>query len=460
MIRGRRHVYGIPVSSPPVLAPTTMQSSVSQYGITWTFDQPYPVGQFVNGDYFVVGPVTITEIDPLSVIEGEWTRNGSMINPHTGMVQGYDSEPESVESIGFNAANNVGRPGGSQLSAGNPLVVAAGESLLSSMSRDTPGNRQQLVEVSVLTVLSAVPPANSFRPPYTNVSKAIQWNKSDIQWATLAARQADRLQLAVGDRPNPATVEATVRRAIVDHAARELWYRLTPHLHGVMYGREVAKRYGDAALTIMLNFPQAEIEDLVVNFIQHGIDLYGLALTGQWWPNNGGIFHGRKAPVVFASWLLDDENIAAVADASTYFIFMEDHQTNYVTQNMINDQNYTQAMLGMPEWSIRFASWLGLIGYSHGNLAPDASWGTSYRSMNIGMAGPVLAARIAGLENRWGWPSLFEYIDRAYNARSGGPGDDPMGEHSMWQVTTNGITALTAAMWEEFRDNYGPIWAP
>src|ERR1700733_11159330 len=43
---------------------TALQSSVTKDGITWTFSQPVPVGQFVTGDYYVIGPVTITTIDP------------------------------------------------------------------------------------------------------------------------------------------------------------------------------------------------------------------------------------------------------------------------------------------------------------------------------------------------------------------------------------------------------------
>jgi len=41
-------------------------TSVSQFGITWTFDRDYTVGQFANGDWWVVGPVTITKIEPVS----------------------------------------------------------------------------------------------------------------------------------------------------------------------------------------------------------------------------------------------------------------------------------------------------------------------------------------------------------------------------------------------------------
>jgi hypothetical protein len=32
------------------------ESSIEQYGITWTFDKEYQCGQFVNGDYWVLGP--------------------------------------------------------------------------------------------------------------------------------------------------------------------------------------------------------------------------------------------------------------------------------------------------------------------------------------------------------------------------------------------------------------------
>ena len=40
-----------------------LKQSVSQYGITWTFDKPARVGQFITGDWYVVGPVTITAIE-------------------------------------------------------------------------------------------------------------------------------------------------------------------------------------------------------------------------------------------------------------------------------------------------------------------------------------------------------------------------------------------------------------
>ena len=48
----------------PKLDDLALKGSVSQYGMTWTFDKPARVGQFVNGDFYVVGPVTVTESPP------------------------------------------------------------------------------------------------------------------------------------------------------------------------------------------------------------------------------------------------------------------------------------------------------------------------------------------------------------------------------------------------------------
>jgi len=37
-------------------------TEIAQFGITWKFDADYETGQFVNGDWWVVGPVEITGI--------------------------------------------------------------------------------------------------------------------------------------------------------------------------------------------------------------------------------------------------------------------------------------------------------------------------------------------------------------------------------------------------------------
>src|ERR1035437_1940004 len=48
----------------PKLDALPLKESVSQYGITWTFEKPARVGQFISGDSYVVGPVTVTGLNP------------------------------------------------------------------------------------------------------------------------------------------------------------------------------------------------------------------------------------------------------------------------------------------------------------------------------------------------------------------------------------------------------------
>ena len=55
----------------PRLEDLPLRESVSQYGITWTFARPARVGQFINGDWYVVGPATVAG-------SGQWlTRPGT-----------------------------------------------------------------------------------------------------------------------------------------------------------------------------------------------------------------------------------------------------------------------------------------------------------------------------------------------------------------------------------------------
>ncbi len=39
-------------------------SRITHFGITWIFDKPYRLGRFVNGDPYIVGPVTVVAVNP------------------------------------------------------------------------------------------------------------------------------------------------------------------------------------------------------------------------------------------------------------------------------------------------------------------------------------------------------------------------------------------------------------
>ena len=91
------------------------RASLGQFGITWTFDKEYPCGHFANGDWWVVGPVVVTEIKP-GLSDG---RNGSMANPTPAHEQGYDSRAWNYNS---------------DLSVRTPFKMDANVSLVSTIS--------------------------------------------------------------------------------------------------------------------------------------------------------------------------------------------------------------------------------------------------------------------------------------------------------------------------------------
>jgi len=102
----------------PAARELPLRSSVSQYGITWTFDKAYPVGQFITGDWYVVGPVRIVGITPKPAAG----RNGSCLN--VDVTNG---------KVGFDDRIVFGRYDAKQYRA-PPIAMEPGDSLLSSIS--------------------------------------------------------------------------------------------------------------------------------------------------------------------------------------------------------------------------------------------------------------------------------------------------------------------------------------
>ncbi len=121
----------------PKLEALPLQESVSEYGITWAFEKPARVGQFINGDWYVVGPVTVVRIDPAprygkevaaDELDGrekkipvdQRCRNGSMLNAPARQEVAWDS-----------GVINYYR---SEHRAALPLAMKTGDSLASSIS--------------------------------------------------------------------------------------------------------------------------------------------------------------------------------------------------------------------------------------------------------------------------------------------------------------------------------------
>lgn len=377
-------------------------AAVERFGITWTFEHPVRCGRFVNGDWWVLGPVHIVAITPASGVDDGRTRHGSMIDPDPrASAQGYDSAMFGADGSGrFDAATNVAlgvRPD-------RPLRLEPGMSLVSAISHPQPGQLPQLETCAILTCVGQPPAADAFRPPYCGSGKHVRWRRSQLDLSRLASLAAPP------GGPAPAELAQRFERPWLDHIGGWTGRYLHPRLNMPDYGRDMADLVGLAGLVLQLDHDAAEKEPLVVALVQLGIDLFGIVANGGRFAADGGSGSGRKFPILFAGALLHDEDMLRLA-RERHDAFAEDVQTFYVEQTSPGVWNrgygdYGPEDEGLPEWGNRHAD---------DPSVDRKSWTSDpYRrccTANV-WHGYVLATRIMGLRDEWAHPPLFDYVDR------------------------------------------------
>lgn len=388
--------------------PTTWVSSISQHGVTFQFAQPVEAGRFANGDWFVVGPVTVSGMTPPCAVQNGRTIHGAMVDPDPSTQDhGYDStlfDPQHYSNA-RNAAWN--------LSAQNPLTLGPNHCLVKAISNFDPNLMPALDTCAVLTVVDVVPPEGSFRPAYGG-DHVVRHAVDQIDWNVL-----QNLVAAPG-MPDLATTIAGFERPWLDHAPGWATRFMHPVQNMPDYGRDLAAAYNEAALMCQTAGNLSLRKQLATHLVQIGIDFYGNLEGGASWEGVGGHGSGRKFPILFAGALLGDVEMLRVGhdyvsghqpngQSSTYF--GEDCQTFYVEQTGPNEFNwghggYSSAHVGLPEF-----------GFSHAHYPQndDVVWtGNSYRQCCTANAwiGAVLCTRILGLVDEWNHPALFDYTDR------------------------------------------------
>lgn len=478
--RTRAQAPAAPIYLPLIArnAMPAMASSLTQYGITWTFDKAYPVGQFVSGDYWVLGPVTLIGITPASVDLGDrGVVHGAMLNPAVGWEQGYDTWMFGADyNSEYNAALNAARPNGQALSAQNPLVIDSPASLISGISTLPLGTSiaNQVRTMAVLTVVTTPPAGNSFRPPYVGADKTIRHTLADLDMGRLPA-----LALPEGlsyesfnlENPNgdPFTLDrvaeklaARFQRPWIEHMLGWIKEAFCPRDNMPNYGREIASCVSDAALALMLDLPAAQKLTLAMRLAQYGLDTFGIAQMPQGhnnWEADGGHQSGRAFPLVFAGYICADAAITQVLAKSgqsayqggyyagnlpaDYFNFGEIDQTFYVTARDIalphSDADprspliqYTEADLGKAEWGINHV-W--------NPNADNNNWLAMYRdTCGMSWSGYILASRILGIEADWNHPPIFDYMDRYMELNAG--------------LSIRTYNGFQASMWDTYRSSY------
>jgi hypothetical protein len=447
-----------PVNAPatPKIEQLALKESVSQYGITWTFEKPARVGQFVTGDWYAVGPVQVVGITPKPAAG----RNGSCLN--VDVTSG---------KIGFDDRILFGRYDAKQFRA-PPIALKPGDSLLSSISlakgqklkpmlwRKGKDQRSPVRTIAILTCLDAPVPADAFRPSY-GASKQRIYLARNLKRDLLPRLPREGLVFKChqGRSDKPFTIDEAARwvqRPWIDLVMDEF---SAPAENMPVYGAHLVRAGGMASLLLCLDFTPQEKEKLLVGLTQVGIDFWGLAGRGSrpvTWCALGGHGNGRKWPIIFAGLMLGDADMQHPKKTYPYLKFSEDMQT----------------MFG-PSWTGAKVVWAGHVGkkgnprhrgwgaYEH---LPPSQWesdtGEAYRRCCTSNAwvGTALAARILHQEPAWNHDAFFAYTDRwmteddteslkiIKKARGKDYSADWARQGSTWDP-------FTKDMWAKYRDN-------
>jgi len=409
-----------------------LKESVSQYGITWTFDKPARVGQFINGDWYVVGEVTVKMIDPKplwgnevtdqidksgvkeSRYPGKQCRNGSSLNPAaTGIKSGFDSrlasdryDPERVSLL--------------------PIAMKPGDVLVSTISRPTSqlksfdGQKVDPLKVGAVLCSVAEPlPADAFRPSYCDSKN------SRVYLARNLRRELLTKLPKLPDMPeNLDAYAAKFQKVWLDIAQ---WGFAAPIENLPHYGQQFTEQTSEASLLLLSDYTPEQKETLLVNFTQAGIDFWGLVRAGHSWPAHGGLNSGRKWPVLFAGLMFDDADMLALSKKYPKTRFHEDDQTAFGPVTL-KDKTYEKSWSGAkaifmghsPGLSGEKGHWdrgWGLVDVLHPKDWPLPGKLTSsegYRRANTSACwvGQALAARIMHAEKYWDHDAFFAYVDR------------------------------------------------
>jgi hypothetical protein len=395
-------------SAPPVaplLTDLPLVTQITQDGITWSFTTPQRVGRFVNGDYYVVGPVVILDIQPSpTLLNG---RNGSMLNiiPNA-QRSGFD---DRLEAGRYDATLRVYPP--IVLTPGNKLISSrsAGETFLKSVMRPADTSVSPVASVSILTCVDAPLPPDTFRPSYARGS-------TNLYFARNLRRELLPRLAPSAHVPPLSEFEGYLRRPWID----SVFFSFdVPSEYMAGYGRENAYVMSFAGLLLTLDFTDAQKEPLLVYMTQYGIDLYGLVEQGHTgWEGFGGHGSGRKFPMLLAGLLLNETKMTRTAAN-----FGEDMQTIWVTETPPAG-TFTRTWHSLPQ-TVAYAGHRGLNGeasapgwgpYEH--LSPP-NWkstiGETYRRCctSACWVGEALAARlIPSVRTAWNHPQFFAYVDR------------------------------------------------
>jgi hypothetical protein len=413
----------------PRLEDLPLKESVSQYGITWTFDKPARVGQFINGDWYVVGPATVKAIDPKPLYgaeihkreldsmdkerkEEQRVRNGFMVNPPAQMRLAYDSGVHNwFDASLIQKLPTPLKPGDSLVST---ISMAKGVVLDNQLRNGTiergVEDSSPIRAAAVLTCVSGPQPPDAFRPAFCDRQQRIYLAR-DLK--------RDRLPAAAATRGIP-NVRQYVRFTQRPWVGTGFFGFEGPVENMPQYGREYGRVAGMSALLLCTDLKPERKEPLLINFVQVGIDLAGMVRAGHpGWSCWGGHGSGRKLPIIFAGLLLGDDELANINKSFPKVSFGEDEQTAYGdcwtgAKVVFTGHSGIDAATGIGRDRTRGQAWGP---YEH---RPPTEWkagqntSESYRRCCTSSAWvqEALAIRLLHAEAAWNHDAFLDYVDR------------------------------------------------
>lgn len=397
------------------LSPSTDVTEITHRGITWHFSSAVKAGQFITGDWWVVGPVTVAKVDP----EPTPGRHGSSLDP-VGNKQGYDDRGgryDATEAEQF------------------PLTIDGIASLVSSESKVSGDfkNNGNMVTQAVLTILDEIPPADAFRPQYAKGPKTV------FRWSDLDLKKLPSLDIPTSPSNAATVLELLSNGPRIDqigswqmqHSCAEgNWGTYDGKFKGC-YGRDYSNLISEAAAITLVDVP--EREGLVQALVQIGIDNYGSLRAGTRWTADGGHNSGRKFPIVFAGALLGDPDLSKVGtDYAQDAAFGENGQTYFGANSKAlfgKDADPKYFLAGCSGSGAKDArDPAGLVDScpDYRNCCTSNTW-----------VGQALVIHQLGLVDAWNHPAYFEYVDRWMTADVSGGG--------------KAKTVFVDAMWAAYR---------
>lgn len=412
----------------PLLSALERKDRVSQYGITWIFSEAVPVGQFITGDWYVVGPVTIKEISPKPLfgnqvkeprikandkqivdespyIPDQLARNGSELNPIANDTAGFDSRIVN------------GRYDPNKFVKTFPFDMKPGDALLSTISKSTEqleaeeSTKQQnpydshvrvLSDMAVLTCVENPLPPDAFRPGYLDRSQKIYYSRN------LHRELLHDLPL-IASAPDIKEWTGKFRRPWITYVQ---WGYANPHTNQPEYDQWTQWGSSRVALMLHMQYDAIDKEQLLIGYIQFGIDLYSTIKAGYTsWTGQGGYNGGRKWPILFTGIMLGEEEIQNVK------------------------KNYPNTPLGSEETQVSWGiNWEGekVLFESHPRWRPDpieqyhpSTWVNAIKSRNGSQSmgyrmcctsntwpGQALAVMLMGALDIYDYDPFFAYVDR------------------------------------------------